>query len=162
MDDVAFYACLSTLSAGILTALVLKKRQCRRRRRVWVRPWIERRGVKGIHENLIKEIVTEDQKSYINYLRMDSNTFEYILSKVSPFIKRQDTHLRNSISVQDRLMVTLRFLATGESYTSLQYSTRIPQCTISKIVPETCEAIYTSLKDEVLKVRKNTIYFLTK
>lgn len=87
-------------------------------------------------------------------MRMDNNTFAYVLSKVTPFIKRQDTHLRNSISVEDRLMVTLRFLATGESYKSLQYSTRIPQYTISKIIPETCEAIHKSLKDDVLKVGK--------
>ena len=153
MDDVAFYASLSTLSAIILTA-ILKKRQCRRRKRVWVKPWIARRGDKGIHQNLIKELLSEDKKSYINYMRMDNNTFAYVLSKVTPFIKRQDTHLRNSISVEDRLMVTLRFLATGESYKSLQYNTRIPQCTISKIIPETCEAIYKSLKDDVLKVGK--------
>ncbi|XP_049771727.1 uncharacterized protein LOC126191157 [Schistocerca cancellata] len=83
---------------------------------------------------------------------MDEHTFQYVLSEVIPHISKHNTHLRTAISAEDRLTVTLRFLATGESYSSLQYSTRIPQCTLSKIIPETCEAIYKALKDHCLKV----------
>ncbi|CAH1957433.1 unnamed protein product [Acanthoscelides obtectus] len=50
-----------------------------------------------------------------------------------------------------RLDVTLRFLATGETYRSLMYSTRIHESTISKIVPETCLALCRCLKDVYLK-----------
>lgn len=88
---------------------------------------------------------------------MYDDTFRYVVSKVSPLISKENTHMRNSISVADRLMVTLRFLATGESYSSLQYSTRIAQCTLSEIIPETCEAIYESMKNEFLTVKH--IYF---
>jgi hypothetical protein len=38
-------------------------------------------------------------------------------------------------------MVAIRFLATGESFVSLSYSTRIANQTISNIVSEVCEAI---------------------
>lgn len=116
--------------------------------------WKTCRAVRGIHHNLLRELQIEDTKSYKNYLRMDEDTFKFVASKVAPFISRQSTHLRNPISVEERLMVTLRFLATGESYVNLQYSTRIPQCTLSGLIPETCEAIYCALKDEFLKVRK--------
>lgn len=51
-----------------------------------------------------------------------------------------------------RLVLTLRFLATGESYRSLMFSFRIPVSTISSIIPETCEAIYECLKDIYMKV----------
>jgi len=45
---------------------------------------------------------------------MDVNTFEYLLKKVTPLIKKQDTHLRESILPSERLSVTLRHLATGK------------------------------------------------
>lgn len=151
MNEEHFYACAATISAIVTICLLLKKKK-KQRKRVWVRPWIARRDMKGIHQNLLKELQYEDLECYKNYLRMDEATFKFVVSKVSGFITKQTTHLRNPISAEDRLMVTLRFLATGESYSSLQYSTRIPQCTISSIVPETCEAIYKSMKEEFLKV----------
>ncbi|GLV37437.1 uncharacterized protein CBL_10597 [Carabus blaptoides fortunei] len=72
-----------------------------------------------------------------------------------PHIEKEDTNMRLSIPARERLTVTLRYLATGESYQSLMYSTRIPACTISKIIPECCEAIYNVLKDKHLKVPNN-------
>lgn len=42
--------------------------------------------------------------------------------------------------------VTLRYLATGISYTSLHYDWRISVAALSKIIPETCEAIIRRLR----------------
>ncbi|CAH1997306.1 unnamed protein product [Acanthoscelides obtectus] len=150
MDENRFVACAAAISAIMTVCLLLKKNK--KKRRLWVRPWIARREQQGIHHTLLRELQFEDLKSYINYLRMDEDSFKFIASKISPLISKQNTHLRNCISVEERLMVTLRFLATGESYRSLQYSSRIPQCTLSGIIPETCEAIYQALKGDFLKV----------
>lgn len=60
--------------------------------------------------------------------------------------------MRKSISASDRLALTLRYMATGESFRSLQYVFRIPHNTISTIVPEVFDAIFTVLKDEYMKV----------
>ena len=49
-----------------------------------------------------------------------------------------------------RLAITLRYLATRDSYKSLQYSFRVAHNTISKVVPETCEAIAQEYLEEVL------------
>ncbi|XP_057296136.1 putative nuclease HARBI1 [Hydractinia symbiolongicarpus] len=46
------------------------------------------------------------------------------------------------------LSVTLRFLATGESQQSLSLSYRIGRNTVSTIVTETCEALFTCLQAE--------------
>ncbi|KYQ54808.1 hypothetical protein ALC60_06315 [Trachymyrmex zeteki] len=43
---------------------------------------------------------------------MDTDTFEFLLEKVTPLIKKQNTHLRESILPNERLSVTLRHLAT--------------------------------------------------
>ena len=43
-------------------------------------------------------------------------------------------------------MLFLRFLATGESYESLQYQFRIHRTTIGRFVPLVCKVIYSCLK----------------
>lgn len=58
--------------------------------------------------------------------------------------------LNNNISVKERLAVTLRFLATGDKFQSLEYLFRITRQQISTIVRETCEAIYSTLGQEYL------------
>ena len=47
-------------------------------------------------------------------------------------------------------MVTLRYLATGSSLTALHYEWCISVATLSSIIPETCQAIYDSLKAEFM------------
>ena len=50
-----------------------------------------------------------------------------------------------------RLAITLRYLATGDSYLSLEYGFRVANNSISKIVHETCDAIILELHEEFLK-----------
>lgn len=83
---------------------------------------------------------------------MTHDQFDYLLMLVKPLIEKQDTHLRKSISASDRLALTLRYLATGDSFNSLRYLFRIPQPTISTIIPEVLDAIYNVLVEEYLKV----------
>ncbi|GBN84799.1 hypothetical protein AVEN_212126-1 [Araneus ventricosus] len=83
---------------------------------------------------------------YKNFTRMSPSDFENLLQKVGPHISKQETHLRTPISAQDRLAVTLRFLATGDSYTSLQYLFRISKQSIGRIVPEVCAALNKELQ----------------
>ncbi|BES88128.1 protein Hydra magnipapillata [Nesidiocoris tenuis] len=75
---------------------------------------------------------------------MSAVQFESLLDLVKHQIVKRDTKFRAAIPPHDRLMVTLRFLASGDAYCSLQYVFRLPPCTISKIVPE---ATLKSLRD---------------
>lgn len=77
---------------------------------------------------------------------MESEDFEFLLCKIGPKIMKNDTNMRNAVPVDKRLAVTLRFLATGDSYTSLQYAFLISKQLISLIVPEVCQAIVEVLK----------------
>ena len=75
-------------------------------------------------------------------------TFQELLSKVRLQIQGQTTHLREPISAEEKLAVTLRYLATGESYQSLMYQFRIHRSTISVFIPKVCDAIYNALQEE--------------
>lgn len=60
--------------------------------------------------------------------------------------------MRQAISANEKLAVTLRFLASGDSFKSLSVHFRIAPNTISLFVPEVCKAIYDALQNEYLKV----------
>ena len=68
--------------------------------------------------------------------------------------KKKKNFMREPLDVGLKLATTLRFLATGDSYKSLQYSFRVASNTISNFVPEVCKAIIEVYKNEVLKCPK--------
>jgi hypothetical protein len=94
-----------------------------------------------------------------NFTRMSPTDFEYLLNLVGPKIKTKDTKFRKAVSVQDKLALTLRFLATGDSSTSMQYLFRISKQVISMFVPQVCQAIISELRDHI-KVCFNSVYFI--
>ena len=50
----------------------------------------------GAHHALMKELASEDPHSFRNFIRMDKQDFDEVLTKVTPFIQKQDTNmLRN-------------------------------------------------------------------
>nr|XP_022903892.1 uncharacterized protein LOC111416171 [Onthophagus taurus] len=140
--------------AAAIAAYLIKKKQIKKKtkRSVWVRNWVLRRVDLSFQNTLLEELRTEDSMQLKNFLRMSNDDFEYILSLIQTSIQKQDTKMRLAIPPKDRLLVTLRFLATGDSFHSLMYLFRIPVCTIARIVLECCEALYQCLKSKYLKV----------
>lgn len=139
-------------------------RRRRRPRRFWVRPSLVQGRKKYSTEEFMKDLLLNDADDlnleyrcdvgFQNFFRMNNSDFENILSKIAPVIIKQDTKFRPAISVSQRLAVTLRFLATGDSYVSLGHLFKISKQAISAdIVPEVCDALTIALRDYV-KVRK--------
>lgn len=131
----------------------------RKRRKYWRREWIGKREKEGFCAKLYQELREEDPALYHNFLRMTFAQFDHLLSLVSPHIIKHDTVMRKSIPASERLVLTLRFLATGDSYHSLQYIFRIPPTTTSRIIPEVLDAIYKVLVNGYLKVCDELIVF---
>ncbi|KAJ8890593.1 hypothetical protein PR048_010102 [Dryococelus australis] len=55
--------------------------------------------------------------------------------------------LSKAITPNERLMATLRYLATGRTLEDLKFSCRIAPQTLGKIIPDTCEAIFKALRN---------------
>jgi hypothetical protein len=72
-----------------------------RKKGMWVKHWIHRRGAQGASNNLIRELKLEYPTNYNNFLRMDENQFNDLLAKVaSKFSKtgRRETTFRRKWS----------------------------------------------------------------
>lgn len=101
----------------------------------------------------------ELRSSFNNFVRMSSSDFEELINLIGKKVAKQNTNFRDSISVKDRLAVTLRFLATGDSYQSLMYLAKISITSISRIVPEVCDALSEVLQDYIKVSSKKSILF---
>ena len=84
-------------------------------------------------------------------LRISPERFEYLLSLVAPRISKQKTKLREPIGPAERLCITLRYLASGDSQQTQSFHFRVGKATISKTIAETCNAIWLCLKEDYLK-----------
>lgn len=143
---------LQKVAVAVTTVLAITKRK---KRKIWVKEYLRLRE-KLSNMQILSVLEPGDLR---NYLRVGAEQFEHLLSLVTPYIQKQDTVLRQSVSAKQRLVVTLRFLATGNSYQDLRYSTLISQPLLSQIIPETCRAVYKCLR-HYIKVNKTIIYVI--
>ena len=129
----------------------VQRPRVRRARRVWTWPYIARRTEKGHYENLLRELDIECPHLYKAFTRITKRMFNMLVEKVTPLIRKEDTFMRRALSPGIRMAITLRFLATGESYKSIGLAFRVGHATVSKIVPETCKAIITAYAEQWIK-----------
>jgi hypothetical protein len=131
----------------------------KKKRRWWQTQLYHSRSVSG-GSSLLNDLRGQEMSGqFNNFTRMHSDDYDLLLNLIGPKIARKNTVFREAVSVQERLAVTLRFLATGDSYTSLQYLFKFSKQSISKIVPEVCEAIVEVLKHNI-KVRIMILFII--
>ncbi|KAK4320281.1 hypothetical protein Pmani_008791 [Petrolisthes manimaculis] len=107
---------VATAASVFYLALLLKSRKGKKKRKTWVRKFLEKGSV---HGKLLLEDLRLDGAGFINFLRMSTSDFEILLRMVAPKISRRNTKYRKAITPDIRLAITLRYLASGDSFTSL-------------------------------------------
>ena len=93
-------------------------------------------GGEGAYHNIMAELYVTDIPGFTNFMRMIPEFFEIIKTRLEPCLARQATNYRAPFSVGEKLALAIRYLATGESYTSLSCQLRVSRSTISKFLPE--------------------------
>ncbi|XP_075199561.1 uncharacterized protein LOC142302391 [Anomaloglossus baeobatrachus] len=118
-------------------------------RRMWVHPIVQMRQTHGHFHCLYGELRRYPAK-FQAYCRLTVDMFDTILDTLRPHLQLQDTSMRQCISPEQRLLVTLRFLATGMSYGALHFDFLLGTSTICGIVRLTCDALWLHLKNQVM------------
>ena len=77
----------------------------------------------------------------------DTNSF----FNFHPRIQKKDTGWRNALEPGVKLAITIRHLASGDTYPSLMYNFRVVKNTIACLIPEVCQAICEEFKDDVIE-----------
>lgn len=84
-----------------------------------------------------------------NVVRMSDHVFCFLLKHLEPLISKQDTRLRKPFSAKERFIITVRFLATGNSLEDPNYLAKVLPHVISQIVVEVCAALISILVDQI-------------
>ena len=104
----------------------------------------------GIYDQLLLELRTEDQRGFKNFMRMSPEMFDELLDRAGPRITKQQTWLRKPLEPGLKLALTLRHLASGSSYSTMQYGWTVPATTQSILVQEVCLAIVIEYLPDVM------------
>ena len=83
---------------------------------------------------------------------MSSERLEHLLGLVGPLIQKKYTNLGKAIPAAERLMLTMRFFASGDSQVFLSYLFQMGKKIVSRIVSETSEAIIQVLLQDYMSL----------
>ena len=113
------------MAADMLLPIVLSEladSDDEKRRRGKTRDWVRRRDELGMYATLIKELIVEDRCSFKQMFRMSVEDFEIVLQNINDLISPEEVQGGHCpISPDERLALTLKYLATGESFRSLSF-----------------------------------------
>lgn len=163
------------LAACAATIVILSKRKNKTKKkkrilqRKWQKDWIGLRENHSAYHALMNELKVSDPGGFRNFVRLSIEEFTYLTNLVAPLLQKKDTLMREALKPEEKLAVTLHFLASGKalekssinkyfntllyfkgnSYTNIHYHFRLGKSTISKFVPEVLDAIYIVLKEYI-------------
>ncbi|GFW95273.1 putative nuclease HARBI1 [Trichonephila clavipes] len=82
------------LSKVIKKELIRRQNAKRKKRKVWVKPWVGRRTEYGASHTLLKELKNDDHTAYRNMLRITGEQFDELLEMVRGKLSKQNTTMR--------------------------------------------------------------------
>ena len=88
---------------------------------------------------------------------MSPERFDHLLSLVKPYISIGQCFSRIPIQAEERLAITLRYLASGDSQQSQAFNFRVGRSTVSKIVRQVCQALWDALSSIYLKTPSSQV-----
>ncbi|XP_067632103.1 uncharacterized protein [Eurosta solidaginis] len=124
-----------------IMALYAKRRKLRQKRRWHARPINANRTHAGYHQKTFLRIKDRDESEFFAHTRMSLPVYDTFLKLMAPSL----TEFKQQIGVEERLSITLQYLAHGIPFKKIAWSHKIGKSTVRMIVLETCEAIWQTL-----------------
>ena len=95
----------------------------------------------------------KDDSHFENYFRLTKAAYQKLSNLVGDRVTKYTTTMREPITTDDRLLLTLRYMATGDSSRSLGTNHGCGKSTVPPIVQEVLEAIIDVMEPMYLKCR---------
>lgn len=134
---------LGGVSVACILLSEVRKRK-RKPRSMWMSEYLKRRNY-----GILNDLELNENLLFKNFTRMSKENFDTLLNIVRPKIEKNNTYFRDAVPPEIRLAICLRYLATGDSFTSLMYLFRVSKQVISSMLPEVLKAIIEGLKEFV-------------
>lgn len=142
----------------VIFLLALRNRRRRIARKWYVRPLNRNRRRQSEYFTLVGDMrELGDNQKFFGMFRMSTDRFDDLVRRIEPHVTPSNTHV-SPISASERLAATLRILEHGDSVNSVACSYRMGRSTKSKIVKETCSALYAVLQPEFLPFPSEEIF----
>lgn len=112
----------SILAAAAVTVTCLifslkERSEAKKRRHKGREQYRKRQRTEEVCDSISRELLISEQdgyKKFKRYLPINEDCFYELLRRVEPHIKRKDTVMKEAISAEKRLVVALRYLASGK------------------------------------------------
>lgn len=98
---------------------------------------------------IIDDLQLDENIVFRNFMRMSRTNFYYLLKKIEPEIEKQNTRFREAVPAKIKFLITIRFLATGDSFSSLMYFFKVSKQFISEMLPTVLKAIVNALQNYI-------------
>jgi hypothetical protein len=127
---------MAALNRRRLLLLILLRRRLRRekyKKSFWVRAIYKERKIRGEYYTLVREAMLFDSDFFFRMSRMLPSQYEELLGFIRPKILRVNAR-REATSPGERLSVTLRYLVSGDAFSTIAASYRLCDTTVGRIV----------------------------
>ncbi|CAK1587386.1 unnamed protein product [Parnassius mnemosyne] len=132
----------------VLAVYILWKRRQQRFNRRIVDPYNATRLLRGEHVTSFSDLRENNYKFY-KYFRLSTSSFDELLCKLEFSLRRSSLRCI-PITPVEKLAITLRFLATGCTFSDLSIAYRMGITTVANIVNEVCSAVWQNLRHECI------------
>ncbi|XP_069358039.1 uncharacterized protein [Maniola hyperantus] len=128
-----------------------RRRKRRESRRFNVHPILRDRMTHSMFITLYPKL-REYSEKFFNYFRMSVTSFDDLLEIIKEDLTPcQNYVVRDTVSAEEKLVITLRYLATGCYFADLHYAYRLGKSTVIEIVQKTCYVIWNKLQNIVMR-----------
>ncbi|KAI8117884.1 Protein ANTAGONIST OF LIKE HETEROCHROMATIN PROTEIN 1, partial [Lucilia cuprina] len=110
-------------------------------RRWYARPINKDWPSAGYFKKVFKKIKSVDEENFFIHTRMTKNVYELLLSLIKTSLRKPGQR----IFPEERLSITLFYLAHGNSIQTIAWSHKLGKTTVRNIILETCEIIWNLL-----------------
>jgi hypothetical protein len=108
------------------------------------------------NEKLLKDLRLSEPSDFQNFLQLDATSFDELLKIITSQTEKRNTTMRDAIPPSQRLSVILRYIATGNTFEDLKFSSAVSLQSIGTALTHSLLMSY--IRGAPSKARNLTLY----